>query len=734
MSQTHADMMSAPCRTLVDILRWRARYQPERKAYTFLADGEVEEATVTYGELDRQARSTAARLQKHTSIGDRAVLLYPPGLDYVAAFLGCLYAGVVAVPAYPPSSNRSLARIQSITVDAETRVFLSTGSIFAKVQNWSKQLPELLEAHWLITDDGQESRAEQWQEYTPTPEGITFLQYTSGSTGNPRGVIVSHGNLIDNEEMIRTVIGHTEESVGVSWLPMFHDMGLIFGVLQALYTGFWGILMAPAAFIQRPLRWLQAISRYRATSTAAPNFAYELCLNRISEEERAQLDLSSLKLAANAAEPVRAETVSRFIEVFGTCGFPARAMNPSYGLAETTLMVSTSFYSDAAAILQVDKAELEQHRVVVSHATDEKATLSIVGCGRMHQQIAIVHPETRIRCAADQVGEIWVKGESVAQGYWKRPEETENTFHAVIAGTNEGPFLRTGDLGFIYDGQLYITGRIKDLIIIRGRNYYPQDIELVVERSHPSLRKGCGAAFSVEVENEERLVVIQEVMRDYQDPEAIIKAIRQAVAEVYEIRAYAVVLIRYGSLLKTSSGKIQRRASREQFLANELRVIASDTLADVARAGAQDDPQQREEWLRRLAEVPLEEKKTLLQALITEQAQQVLVLPQGTVLTPQDNLLAAGMDSLMATQLMNRLQVQLGRSLPDALAFVMNEPTIEKLADYLLAEVFNAGDATRMTEASLNEWLGEVANLSDAEAEARLLDTLVGLDGDELRI
>jgi len=398
--------------------------------------------------------------------------------------------------------------------------------------------------------------------------------------------MVSHANLLSNSANLDHGWDHTPESVLVSWLPHFHDMGLIYGIIQPLYKGFWCVLMIPAAFTQQPLRWLQAISRYRATHSAAPNFAYELCVRKIAPEQRTALDLRSWRMALNGAEPIRLETLEQFAEMFAPCGFDRRALCPGYGLAEATLKVSATRWADEPATYTVQVAELEQHRVVAPTVLDQQTT-TLVSSGRpaLDTQVAIVHPETLTRCAPDEVGEIWVAGSGVTHGYWNRRDETERTFRAFLRDTCEGPFLRTGDLGFVRDGELFITGRLKDLIVINGRNYYPQDIEQTVERSHPAVRTSCCAAFSVTIDGEERLVVMAEIERRYRpgargepaevarlspESEEIVKAMRRAVAEQHEVRLYDVQLLKVGSIPKTSSGKIQRHACRTSFLNGSL--------------------------------------------------------------------------------------------------------------------------------------------------------------------
>jgi acyl-CoA synthetase (AMP-forming)/AMP-acid ligase II len=563
--------------TLVDLLCYGATHQPNQIAYTFLTDGEIEESSITYQELEQQARLIAAHLHFLGISGERVLLLYQPGIEFIAAFLGCLYAGVAAVPIYPPRRNQRMTRLQAIAADAQATVALTTMSVLANIKKSFAEEPELATLQCIATDNITSNYAENWQAPTLSESTLAFLQYTSGSTSTPKGVMVSHGNLLHNQQMIQTAFGHTEKTVVLGWLPFHHDMGLIGNVLQPLYLGRPCILMSPMAFMQKPIRWLQAISHYRATTSGGPNFAYDLCVRKITPEQRETLDLSSWEVAFNGAEPIRAETLQQFSATFNSCGFRPQAFYPCYGMAETTLIVSGGLKADSPIFYTVREEALEQNRIVAA-AAGEVRSKTLVGCGKtlLNQQVAIVNPETFNRCAANEIGEIWVSGPSITQGYWNRSEQTVETFQAYLSDTKEGPFLRTGDLGFLEDGELFITGRLKDIMIIRGRNYYPNDIELTVEQSHLSLLPFCGAAFVVEKNKEEQVVVVQEIKRESLqrlDSDQVIADIRKAVLQNHELRVHHVILIKPGSIPKTSSGKIQRHACREAFLNGTLRGI-----------------------------------------------------------------------------------------------------------------------------------------------------------------
>ncbi len=665
--------------TLVDLLRFRAVYQPRKLAFTFLKDGETESSSLTYQELDRHARAIAAALQSYGFSGERALLLYPPGLEFIAAFFGCLYAGVVAVPAYPPRPNQSMSRLQAIVTSSQAKVALTTTSLLVNIEGRLPLNPELGRLRWLCTDNLNSDLALDWQEPVLCGSTLAFLQYTSGSTGTPKGVMVSHDNILHNERIIQRAFEHNPQSTVVGWLPLFHDMGLIGNMLQPLYLGIPCILMSPAAFLQRPLRWLQAISRYKATTSGGPNFAYDLCVSKITNHERATLDLSSWQVAFNGAEPVRAETLDRFSAAFEACGFAKRAFYPCYGMAETTLLVAGGLKTAPPVVYHVQGAALEQNRVLRA-ASEQKDTRKLVGVGKtwLDQKIAIVDPESLTECASDQVGEIWVSSLSVAQGYWNRPEETEQTFHAFTADPVAGPFLRTGDLGFLHESELFITGRIKDVIVIRGRNHYPQDIELAVEHSHPALRTGCSAAFSVEVEGSERLVVVAEVERSYLRRllvDEVVGLIRKAVSEQHELQVYAVLLLKTGSIPKTSSGKIQRHACRAGFVDKSLDVVGDWIESDSVSSRRVTASHQRS-----LKSAPTEEA---IQAWLVSHLAVYLKIQPDEIDT-EESFACYGLDSSVAVSLTGELASWLGYELEPTLFW--EYPSIAELAVHLAQE------------------------------------------------
>lgn len=564
--------------SMVHVLRWRAANQPDQVAFTYLLNGEDEESRITYGELDHGARAIAAKLQASYPAGTRALLLYPPGLEFIKAFFGCLYAGIIAIPANPPHTarlSRTLPKLQAIALDAEPVVVLTNSKLLASAESIFAEAPVFGGKAWWTTEDLDQEMAAQWQEDSIDKDTLAFLQYTSGSTALPKGVMVSHGNLLHNSAYLAHAFHHTTDTVLVTWLPTFHDMGLIYGILQPIYTGFRCYAMPPASFIQRPVRWLNAMSRYQATHSVAPNFAYELCTRKITEEQRALIDLRHWSVAVNGAEPIREETLDRFVTTFAPCGFRRSTLYPGYGLAEGTLKVSGGRRTTEYVTCRVDPAALAQHKIVEVNGDEIGQVLVSSGRASHEVEIVVVDSETRVPCGSGVVGEIWLRSPSNARGYWNRDEETQQTFHAYLPDTGDGPYLRTGDLGFLKEGELFVTGRLKDLIIIGGANYYPQDIELTAEQSHNDLRAGSCAAFSIDEAGAERLVVCIEVERHRRDGSTstardIATAIQRAIAEEHELQIHRVVLLKAGSIPKTSSGKIQRRLCKKAFLASSL--------------------------------------------------------------------------------------------------------------------------------------------------------------------
>lgn len=555
--------------SVVDVFLSHVERRGDQVAYRF-SDGQQIVASFSFGEIDRAARGVAGCLQEHCEAGDRILLLMETEADFVRAFFGCLYAGAIAVPLNLPVGERGVAKIREIAADASARVLLgSEGAL------------RMLGEHGLDVQGMEIStmleRSASFRPVNLRPEHVAFLQYTSGSTGAPKGVVVTHRNLLANEEMIRRSCRHDEGSVFVGWLPLFHDMGLVGNILQPAYVGIPSILMPPAAFIRRPRRWLQLISDYQATTSGGPNFAYETCVRRIDDAEVEGLDLSSWRIAFNGAEPIRFRTLERFAAKFSRAGFSQRAFYPVYGLAEATLMVTANDFGEAPQVRHVPAKALQQGMVPKGDVGEQQAqgeTRAILSCGRPRpgQVVRIVHPERCETLGEREVGEIWVAGDNVAQGYWNQPGLSEATFRARTSD-GAGPFLRTGDLGFLEGGLLHVTGRRKDVLVINGRNHYPQDLEHTVRDSDEAFAGRSAAAVTVADGDGEALVVMQEVSRSLLSRRAaetqpgrlgeLRDGIRRALATEHGLFAQHVLLVPQGSLPLTTSGKIQRARCRE---------------------------------------------------------------------------------------------------------------------------------------------------------------------------
>lgn len=542
---------------------------------TSILDAESTQRVLSFAELDRVARAVAASLQATCAVGDRAVLLFPHGLDYVTALIGCFYAGVIAVPAYPPNAAKlasTSARVAAIIADAQPSIILSDTPTLAFARDVLGSPP----AGWLATDQLAAGVESEWKPPLLRGDSLAMLQYTSGSTSSPKGVMLSHANLAENLAMIHDTYGLDGSTRVLSWLPLYHDMGLIGCVLGPAVWGVHSLLLPPLRTLARPIRWLRAISSFRANTCAAPNFGYDLAVRRISDEECAGLDLSCWTLALNAAEPVRADTLEAFTRKFAPHGFERRAFRPTYGLAEATVFVSAGAERREPTVVRVQAGPLADG-IVVPAAPDDLAARTFVGvgCAATNEHVSIVDPVTLTPMDLRRVGEIWVKGPNVARGYWGRAEASASAFTARLEGVDEGPFLRTGDLGFIDDGELFVVGRIRDLIVIHGKNHAAEDIEDTVRRTSPAVRIGAVAAISVEASGVESAVVIAELEVSRHagaaiDVEVAARELRRAVLEESGVRLHAVVFVRAGSMARTSSGKVQRHACKHAYLEGSL--------------------------------------------------------------------------------------------------------------------------------------------------------------------
>ncbi|MFN8576326.1 MAG: AMP-binding protein [Candidatus Sericytochromatia bacterium] len=563
--------------TYIDLLEYRAKLQPNDIAYTYIHDDYINETSITYQELSIKVKAVASYLQKNDFYGKRALLLYTPSLDFIISFLACLYSGVIAVPAYPPEINRiehTLKRIESIIKDSDTSVILTTSFLYKQTEKILEKLDNtnLKDLLWVQSNKLDNNLSESWKNPLVDENTIAFLQYTSGSTSTPKGVIITHKNLLHNEEMLKLALGHEErKNIMACWVPFYHDMGLIGHILQTLYIGSKTIIMSPISFLKNPYSWLEIISKYNVYSSGAPNFAFDLCVKRITKEQVKTLDLSNFKICSNAAEPIRKETIERFSEHFKESGFKHNTHRGMYGLAEATVFVSISDQVEPI-YLYLNKEDLEKNKISIVEESKDSLVFVSCGKGRLDEKIYIVNPETNELCKDDEIGEIWVSGQHIAQGYWNLEEETERTFKNYIKNKeDEGKFLRTGDLGFLYKDNLYITGRIKDLIIINGRNIYPQDIEKEIEKlrvKHKSIRLGCNSVFAINNDNQDKVVIFQEIDDNETNFDILSRDIVDLVNTNFEIPVENVVLLKSGTIAKTSSGKIMRQACKRAYINN----------------------------------------------------------------------------------------------------------------------------------------------------------------------
>ena len=574
---------------LVSRFRAVAAAFPHHPAVSFLVRGEEIGESCTFAGMDRRARALAGLFQQKGAAGRRAIVLFEAGVEIISAFLGCVYAGVIAAPLPAPlqgSVERYLARVSNVSVDGDIAYVLTMTPILEKLRDMAANMPGLQSAEWIAVDTLDPALADQWIPPAVDERDLCYLQYTSGSTSNPKGVMITHRNLTKIIEYNGAIMGYvTNGTATVCWMPYFHDFGLIEGLLIPLAHGMPVYLMSPLDFVQRPVRWLNAIHRFRASHSSGPNFAFDLCVRKTTAEERAVLDLSCWRRANTAAEPIRSATIDLFIKTFAPHGFDPPVLSPGWGLAEATLVVTAA--ERGAVLYHLDASALEQNTALP--ARDGHASRTLVNCGKVlagdwDVEVKVVIPETGRELRDGEIGEVWVAGDLVAAGYWNHPAKTEHTFGAHVEGDPERRYLRTGDLGFMDKGELVFTGRRKDLIIVEGRNHYPQEIEKTAEAAHAALRPGCSIAFSVETEAQPRLVLVCELNRGYLlegmgAPEQasvlvhraeIERAIRREVSEEHQLRVHEVVLIPAGLIPKTTSGKLQRSGCKAKYLRGEL--------------------------------------------------------------------------------------------------------------------------------------------------------------------
>ena len=564
----------AAAATLLDSIFHHAARRPRAPALTFLADGVRPAQALDYGQLATRVRSLAAHLSRAFPAGERALLLYGAGLEFPIALLACFHAGLVAVPAAVPDrpGTQALTRLRAIAASCGAGLVLCDQGVLEARGRWLTQAPELEQLPWQASDRLPASADDDvLAGDRQAPESVAFIQYTSGSTADPKGVVVTHANMLHNQQSLCRHFAQHEGSTVVSWLPAYHDMGLIGTILNPLFVGGQAYLMSTLSFIKRPHRWLQAISTYRATTTAAPDFAYAFCAQEITDQEKRGLDLRHWRVAISGGEMVRPKTLRDFASAFAGCGFEAQAFRPCYGLAESTLIVSAAPAGRAPGLVRFDRAELGRGRAVAVPDDTLDGSVEVVSCGRWlpDSEVSIVDPEARRRCPSGHTGEVWLRGGSVTAGYYGCGEQTRRTFAARLddgRGGGSGSYCRTGDLGFIHGDELFIIGRLKDLIIFAGRNHHPEDIEPVVEGAHPAIARPA-AAFSVERAGEEQVVVVAEMRRGALVAPTLLsevqEAIRRAVHREHSLHVAEVVFVPQGTIPRTSSGKVRRSRCRQ---------------------------------------------------------------------------------------------------------------------------------------------------------------------------
>ncbi len=652
--------------TIIQLLEERAKSYPNKKIFIFLKDGEQETANLTYEQLVIQSKILAKHLVNRNISNQPALLLFPQGLEFIVTLFACFYARVIAIPAYPPTRNK-LNRLDNILANSEAKIVLSNQKTFNKSQKFASKLQD---QDWLITDNLSPLKNVAFPKIDPSD--IAFLQYTSGSTGQPKGVIISHRNIIANSEFLRVAFELSEQDTCVSWLPLFHDMGLIDGVIQPIYSNYPVYLMTPATFVQRPVTWLQALSKYKATRTGGPNFAYDLCVDKINDNDLEKLDLSKVTCLYNGSEPISAITLKKFIDKFRPAGLNEKVFYPCYGMAEATLQITGIEKETAPTILNLSKSHFGKNLVEINN--NQINSISVVGCGypRLDTQVKIVHPTTKNLTKSNEIGEIWIKGNSISNGYWNNTEITKENFNQVISNTKKTGYYRTGDLGFIHQNELFITGRIKELIIIRGRNYYPQDIEQIIRSAHPALQSNGTAAFSI-LEEKEKLIIVQEIkrtfIRDLKETE-VFNAIKSKMAEHLDIAANAIVLVTPLSITKTTSGKLMRKECQVNYLKSNLSVIGIWK--------ASKSPNQFTNNLK--------DKATTTETFLTQLFAQKSELPIEQI-TPNTSFLDIGIDSIYAIDLTVEIEKKLGVKITTSIFWELE--TIEKIALFIDKKVEN---------------------------------------------
>lgn len=701
-------------KNLVDMASQQAAERRDATVATFITDNGHVDSRMSFSNLDEDARKIALVLVEKGLTGSNLLLLYTPGLDYIRAFFGCLYAGCVPVPAYPPVGAKDLVRLQKVALDCNAGAILSNSTLAPLIEAWVTNLGQGIEMPCIATDKLKESvDISGFVPHQAEPDDIAFLQYTSGSTGHPKGVMVTHGNLLANFKQILCGFFQGNEMVDALadlriaiWLPPFHDMGLIGGVLTPIFAGAHVSLMSPLTFLKRPLLWLQTISEQKAHVSGGPNFGYQYCARKVTEEQAETLDLSSWQVAFNGAEPIQLEALNSFSDRFRVSGFNPKAFLPCYGLAEASLFVAGSPSGRGARVLKAQLDQMEKGRYAAAESGYQGKCAELVSSGvlAVGTDVKIVNPQTKRPCADGEVGEIWVQGPSVAKGYWEKPQFSAGVFQAVMAGDASGTeYMRTGDLGFLWNAELFVTGRIKEVVIIAGRNLYPQDIELTLQEANPAFRLGGGAAFSVTHDGKEQLVILQEVSRaagDQTDYKLLAAEGARAVASRYGVMPMALVLVAGSAIPKTSSGKLQRTEARQMYKEGNFAPLYT------WQPGGGNQRRAAIASHSHLDELNVDWQSELYADVQAWVAEKLDIEPHHIDLDVTFSDL--GVDSVEAVELVDRLQDRIERTIPAI--ELLRYPTVKALIDHFSAEL-----SQRALDKVLREEDGEVAEQVLAE-------------------
>ena len=691
--------MSQYDKNVIHVLNNRAINSPDQVAFRFLKYDGSDEDRISYSQLDKSARRIAFHIRCQVNQESRVLLLFPPGLEYIEALFGCLYAGVIAVPSYLPTNKRNSPRINSIVIDSGASLILTAQKHSIKFKNFIQRFP-----NWLYTDAmNDENSLDDLTMIRESKEKIAIMQYSSGSTGTPKGVLISYSNLNHNSQRASDVFCATKASIGVSWLPPYHDMGLMASIIYPVMYGAPMVLLSPVAFVQQPFRWLKAISDCRATHSGAPDFAYNLCVAKITPEQKSSINLSTWGLAFTGAEPIHVETLISFFNSFKSCGFNMKAFSPCYGLAEGTLLVAGVSKEKEPTIMTVDSGALENN-LVKPIADDNQYSKKLVSCGLIldDQEVLIVEPKSKKCCSKGKVGEIWVKNESVALGYWNKPEKINSgtVFNAWLDHNTKGPYLRTGDLGFLDNNELFITGRLKDLIIINGRNIYPQDVEFCTYNSHHSLRPNHSVAFSEVIKNKEQLVIVQELnFRKKPEFSEVFPLICQAVNDKVNVQVSTILIVKPGSIPLTSSGKVKRNECKNHYHSDQMNILAKWKRPDVR---AERDLKSK------FYDKPTETNQ--IRDWIIDHVSAKYNIPVNKV-DSNSVFTSLGLESIEAVELSADLENWLGITVSPTSFW--DYPTISSLSEYLMRKVDSHYQDNNATKWAIERTTDQPGNLDD---------------------